>query len=44
MLPALQDLLEPLGSATRLLLEALSLLTVLNGLLALTRLTTGSWR
>jgi uncharacterized membrane protein len=37
MFPALQDLLEPLGSATRLLLEVLSVLTVLYGLLALGR-------
>lgn len=35
MLVALQDVLEPLGTATRLLLEALSVLTVLYGLLAL---------
>ncbi|MFN9624227.1 MAG: DUF1622 domain-containing protein [Cyanobacteriota bacterium] len=41
MLPALQDLLEPLGSATRLLLEALSVLTVLYGLLALGRQASG---
>jgi uncharacterized membrane protein len=34
MLVALQDVLEPLGTATRLLLEALSVLTVLYGLLA----------
>ncbi len=32
MLVALQDVLEPLGTATRLLLEALSVLTVLYGL------------
>lgn len=37
MFPALQDLLIPLGSATRLLLEVLSVLTVLYGLLALSR-------
>jgi uncharacterized membrane protein len=36
-LVVLQDLLEPLGTATRLLLEALSVLTVLYGLLALSR-------
>lgn len=35
MLDALRDVLEPLGTATRLLLEALSVLTVLYGLLAL---------
>jgi uncharacterized membrane protein len=37
MLVAIQDVLEPLGTATRLLLEALSVLTVLYGLLALGR-------
>ncbi|MBM5815560.1 MAG: DUF1622 domain-containing protein [Cyanobacteria bacterium K_Offshore_surface_m2_239] len=37
MIAALQDVLEPLGTATRLLLEALSVLTVLYGLVALSR-------
>jgi uncharacterized membrane protein len=35
MLDVIKDLLEPLGTATRVLLEALSVLTVLYGLLAL---------
>ena len=35
MLDAIKELLEPLGTATRVLLEALSVLTVLYGLLAL---------
>lgn len=34
MLEAIQEVLEPLGSATRVLLEALSVLTVLYGLMA----------
>lgn len=35
MLETIQEVLEPLGSATRLLLEALSVLTVLYGLIAI---------
>ena len=35
MLEAIQEVLEPLGTATRVLLEGLSVLTVLYGLLAI---------
>lgn len=37
MLEAIQEVLEPLGTATRVLLEALSVLTVLYGLIAVSR-------
>lgn len=37
MLEAIQAVLEPLGQATRVLLEALSVLTVLYGLIAISR-------
>jgi uncharacterized membrane protein len=37
MLEAISSLLEPLGEATRVLLEALSVFTVLYGLIALSR-------
>ncbi|MFM7642561.1 MAG: DUF1622 domain-containing protein [Cyanobium sp.] len=37
MLEAIQEVLEPLSTATRVLLEALSVLTVLYGLIAISR-------